>query len=123
MYINEKTIDSNINNPNAKAIVIICDKCLSKVIISTDLFKEISLDKLILKDNQVITCNHCKNTHYHSTPILNKSNEYTPKCPTCSSRDIKRLSNTQKVTSAVAFGLFSGRVRKTFHCNNCKYDW
>jgi hypothetical protein len=53
----------------------------------------------------------------------NENIQYTPKCPTCQSPDIARLTSTQKAVSVGLFGLFSGRVRKTFHCNNCKYEW
>lgn len=48
---------------------------------------------------------------------------YTPKCPTCGSPDIERISGVSKVASAAMLGLFSNKIRKTFHCNNCGYEW
>lgn len=48
---------------------------------------------------------------------------YTPKCPTCGSPDIERISGVSKVASAAMWGLFSNKIRKTFHCNNCGYEW
>lgn len=47
----------------------------------------------------------------------------TIKCPTCSSTDVKRISTTAKVTNVALFGLLGNKRKKTFHCNNCKYEW
>lgn len=53
--------------------------------------------------------------NFSSTPNTN-----TPHCPTCQSTNIKKISTTNKVGSAVAFGVFSvGHISKTFKCNNC----
>lgn len=47
----------------------------------------------------------------------------TPKCPTCNSTNITKISTTSKVVGAVAFGLFSKTARSQFKCNNCGYKW
>lgn len=52
-----------------------------------------------------------------------KEQSNVPKCPTCSSTNIKRISGTSKVASVAMFGLLSQKVKKTFHCNNCDYEW
>lgn len=46
-----------------------------------------------------------------------------PKCPTCQSTNIKKISTTSKATNAALFGLFSNKRKKQFHCNNCGYEW
>ena len=46
-----------------------------------------------------------------------------PKCPTCSSTNIKKISTTSKVTDTVVFGLFGTKRHKTFHCSKCGYEW
>lgn len=46
-----------------------------------------------------------------------------PKCPTCGSINIKKISGTSKVAGAVAFGLFSKTARSQFKCENCGYKW
>lgn len=46
-----------------------------------------------------------------------------PKCPTCQSLDIEKISLTSKVVGGALFGLFSSNVRKTMHCKNCGYKW
>lgn len=53
-----------------------------------------------------------------NTQLSNK-----PKCPTCSSTDIKKVSDVSKAFSVAMFGLFSQKVKKQFHCNNCGYEW
>lgn len=47
----------------------------------------------------------------------------TPKCPTCNSINIKKISTTSKVTNTALFGLFGTKRHKTFHCDNCGYEW
>ena len=50
--------------------------------------------------------------------LLNK-----PKCPTCNSTNLKRVSATSKVVNTAVFGLFGTKRFKQFHCNNCGYEW
>ena len=52
-----------------------------------------------------------------------QENSNVPKCPTCQSTDIRKVSGTSKVISVAMFGLLSQKVRKQFHCNNCGYEW
>lgn len=47
----------------------------------------------------------------------------TVKCPTCNSRDVKRISGTSRAAGAAMFGLFSKTVRSQFECRNCGYKW
>lgn len=46
-----------------------------------------------------------------------------PKCPTCGSTDIKKLSTTSKVLGVGLLGLASKTVGKTYKCNKCGYYW
>lgn len=50
--------------------------------------------------------------------LLNK-----PKCPTCNSTNLKKISTASKVVNTAVFGLFGTKRHKTFHCNNCGYEW
>ena len=52
-----------------------------------------------------------------------KPNPNTPKCPTCGSTDLKKISTTSKVVGATMFGLFSKTARSQFECKNCGYKW
>lgn len=42
-----------------------------------------------------------------------------PKCPFCNSTNIKKISGTERVGSAMMFGIFSKKIGKSFKCNNC----
>lgn len=53
----------------------------------------------------------------------NKNKENQPKCPTCNSSDIQKISTTSKVIGASLFGLLSKNVTSQFKCNNCGYKW
>lgn len=46
-----------------------------------------------------------------------------PKCPTCSSTNIKKISSAARLANAAAFGFLGNRRNKQFRCNNCKYEW
>ena len=46
-----------------------------------------------------------------------------PKCPTCQSSDLKKVSTASKAGSVFMWGLLSQKVKKQWHCNNCGYEW
>ena len=50
--------------------------------------------------------------------LLNK-----PKCPTCGSTRVKKISTTSKVAGVAMFGLFSKTARSQFKCEQCGYKW
>lgn len=49
--------------------------------------------------------------------------QYVPKCPTCGSPDIEKISGTSKAVSFALFGIFSNKVKHQFKCKNCGYEW
>lgn len=46
-----------------------------------------------------------------------------PKCPTCGSTNLSRLSGTGTFSFFGRFGVTNGNAGKTFKCNNCGYRW
>lgn len=46
-----------------------------------------------------------------------------PKCPTCQSTNIQKISNIERGASVGLFGLFSKKINKSFKCGNCGYTW
>lgn len=54
-------------------------------------------------------------------PALQNSN--VPKCPTCGSTNIKRISTANRAVSIGLFGLLSGKIGKNYECRNCKAKW
>lgn len=54
---------------------------------------------------------------------LTQSQQNIPKCPTCQSTNIKKVSMAKKAVHGFAFGLFSRTVFSQFECRNCGYKW
>ena len=46
-----------------------------------------------------------------------------PKCPTCGSTNIEKISDVKKVAGFLTVGVFSKNFGKTYHCKNCDYRW
>ena len=46
-----------------------------------------------------------------------------PKCPTCGSTNIEKISACKKIGGGMLFGLFSSDVRNTMHCKDCGAKW
>ena len=47
----------------------------------------------------------------------------TPKCPTCGSTNIEKISTTSKAIGFAMVGVFSSNFGKTMHCKQCGYKW
>lgn len=59
-----------------------------------------------------------------SKHTINKpEKQNVPKCPTCGSTNIRRMSGVECGASIAAFGIFSKKINKTFKCGNCGYTW
>lgn len=52
-----------------------------------------------------------------------RENKNVPKCPTCQSTKIKKISGIKRAAHGYAFGLFSKTARSQFECENCGYKW
>lgn len=76
-------------------------------------------------------CGECgystnKNINKDKKEILNQYTEdkiNIPKCPTCGSTNIRKISGTKKAASIIGLGILSNNIGKTFECINCKYKW
>lgn len=60
---------------------------------------------------------------YEKVKSFQKEQANVPKCPTCNSTDIKKISVISKAVGATMFGLFSKTARSQFRCKNCGYEW
>lgn len=58
----------------------------------------------------------------HGKSIIEEQSR-VPKCPTCQSTNIRRMSELERGASILVFGIFSKKINKTFKCNNCGYTW
>ena len=52
-----------------------------------------------------------------------KDYENIPKCPTCSSTKIRKISATSKAASVAMWGVLSRKVHKQWHCDTCGSEW
>ena len=50
-------------------------------------------------------------------------NSNVPKCPTCSSTKIHKISGLSKAGSVAMWGIFSRKVHKQWHCDSCGTDF
>lgn len=46
-----------------------------------------------------------------------------PRCPTCQSTNVSKISDLSRGMSVFAFGLFSSKIGKTMECKSCGYKW
>ncbi len=46
-----------------------------------------------------------------------------PKCPTCGSTNIEKISVTKRAIHGAVFGLLSSTARSQMQCKNCGYKW
>lgn len=54
---------------------------------------------------------------------FNQQRSNVPKCHTCGSTNVEKISLASKAIGGALFGLFSSNVRNTMHCKNCGYKW
>lgn len=52
-----------------------------------------------------------------------KKGTSVPKCPTCGSTNVEKISTAQKALGFALVGLFSSNLGKTMHCKDCGYKW
>lgn len=64
-------------------------------------------------------------TSFHNNvPIQPQTQQQNiPKCPTCGSTNIQKISTTRRLVTTGLFGLASSNVGKTMLCKNCGYKW
>lgn len=79
----------------------------------------------ILKDGVTPICTECNTPHTDKvickeapTGKLN-----LPKCPTCNSTNIEKISTGKKLVGFAAVGVFSSNFGKSMKCKNCGYKW
>lgn len=118
----------------AVEVEIICDKC-GKIINIEDqsFFSNVQSEYCVSQKRIICECGNIstpgiierkKNISLNQATIK-KSNYYSniPKCPTCGSTNIEKISLTKKAFGGTMFGLFSSDVRNTMHCKNCGAKW
>lgn len=72
----------------------------------------------IMKKWDDIDCGGSGSSSFKSQQTDNK-----PKCPTCGSTNIKKISTLNRAVSIGTLGLLSGKIGKNYECLNCKAKW
>lgn len=127
--INKTGYNDYVDNVN---ICPICKNPLVDVDISVEDFRVIRkvsndvnfIEQMInLKESNVIEYQINMSKIKDMQAVQTERTENVPKCPTCHSKDIRKIQLTQKASSVFLWGLLSQKVKRTYHCNNCGYEW
>lgn len=93
--------------------------------ISTDSSFILEMDKL--KKSDIVDFNlkmsQFKANAVASKPVQTPPQSNIPKCPTCGSTNIKKISGTKRWVGTGIFGLASSDLGKTMQCGSCGYKW
>ncbi len=120
--LNSKEINSNdifpyVKNGNLRdAIIFMKNKTGCSKDEAYEVYKEL---KQMLNPNPLTKLEVDSYKKQHSP--TKQSNH--PKCPTCGSTNVKKISVTSKAVGAGLFGLFSKTAKSQFECENCGYKW
>lgn len=91
-------------------------------------------DYLLIGSKYRGRCGHCGNelknhilskrpANWVDTRPLTRESDNTPRCPTCSSTNIRKLSATSKLVDVAVWGVLSRKAHKQWHCDNCGSEW
>ena len=58
-----------------------------------------------------------------SVSQITKQEANVPKCPTCGSTNVSKISTAKKAAGFITVGVFSSNFGKTMECKNCGYKW
>ena len=79
-----------------------------------------AMDKL--KQDDIVEFN-LKMAQFRQTISQEQPSNTTPKCPTCGSTNIKKISATKRWASTGILGIASSDMGKTMQCNDCGNKW
>ena len=54
---------------------------------------------------------------------LKSQQQYIPHCPICGSAKLSKISTLNRAVSVSLFGIFSKKIGKQWHCNQCGTDF
>ncbi len=106
-FTNIISIIKNDELSAAACIGKISDMCLIFVSEARDIYIKIKNNE---KLPEVMNC-------------ISKEINTLPKCPTCHSTNIRKISSVAKATNTAIWGVLGTKRYKNFHCNNCGYEW
>lgn len=113
---------------SGRFILLRCQCCDNVEAFDKENFETIQSDCVALKPNTKITCSKCKTAHTSENKLIpleqqTFSHINIPKCPTCGSNKVEKISTTSKVVGFATVGVFSSNFGKSYKCDNCGYKW
>lgn len=68
--------------------------------------------------------NDTKTTEASGQLNINHTVNYNvPRCPTCGSTSLEKITAVDKAVNIALFGIFGNKRRYQWHCKNCGYNW
>ena len=67
--------------------------------------------------------NHPDEEEAENGLMVKKQSSNLPKCPTCNSTNIKKISAVSKAGGMFMFGIFSKTAKSQFQCEDCGYKF
>lgn len=113
----EKVATCEICGHNQYATTERCIMCEGVLVKADDETTKQMRDEFVRLKDEAIVRNALKS--------LNNANANTnvPKCPTCGSTNISKISTLNRGVSVYAVGLASDKIGKQFKCGKCGYMW
>ena len=112
------------NGHNIKKMSLTREEVKDLLSTSSDIEFIVAMDKLKCED--IIEFNlkmsQFKSNTQQSSNTSSKPSS-VPKCPTCGSTDIKKISGGKRWLTTGIFGLASSDVGKNMQCNSCGAKW
>lgn len=135
IYLDRDIINNGFIEPGKSSECITCKSPLKETNLTIDEWRKIktvstdpdfvfAMEKL--KENDIIEFNLKLSQMQSNTPKQEQKSsntDNTPKCPTCGSPNIKKISGTKRWLGTGIFGLASSDIGKTMCCNSCGYKW
>lgn len=103
------------NQKNREIINFKCPKCGCE--------KSYRIVTSYFEGGECISCGEL--TYYQNKKTLTTKIKTNPSvtCPYCHSNNVKKISNTSRIADIVTLGIFSSKLGKQWHCNNCKSNF
>lgn len=134
MYFYSIDSENRYENQDLRDVWCQCTSCREVNTISYNKFSLLKPEYVKLKESVEICCKGCGKAVTNLTipkrpdgwrrlNMWEKEDNHTPKCPTCSSTNIKKITVISKATSVAMWGVLSRKVHKQWHCNTCGSEW
>ena len=98
-------------------------KCSQQLIEAMQKLKQTDIIEYELKMSQFRNQLDQKRANERAQRQQFQQTQNQPKCPTCGSTNVEKISVGQKIGGSFLFGVFSSNVRNTMHCKNCGSKW